>query len=222
MEILNEIHNRTLALTLQPGEQKHIVLLSPENLNLQIRQLRDSSLKLHVISLTDVSSAIDISVTQDEEHCATELYGLSLTRGEQTIDLATHVLHNVGHGQSKQLFKNVLMDSSRATFYGELKVLPDAQKTEAFQTNRNILLSPTAKMRTRPQLEIYADDVKCSHGATTGQLDAQALFYMQQRGISLHDAQLLLLQAFLSDVLTSLPDDELRSSIEATIAQRLR
>lgn len=221
MQVINN-HTGHLALTLQEGKQEHLVLLNPGAFTLAVNQLPGSSFSLHVINMGDESALQDIAVNIDGEHCSTELYGLSLTRGEQTVDVATHVLHNVGHGQSKQLFKNVLMDSSCATFYGELKVLPDAQKTEAFQTNRNILLSPTAKMRTRPQLEIYADDVKCSHGATTGQLDAQALFYMQQRGISLHDAQLLLLQAFLSDVLTSLPDDELRSSIEATIAQRLR
>ena len=115
----------------------------------------------------------------------------------------------------------MLADSSRATFYGELKVLPDAQKTEAFQTNRNILLSREAKMRTRPQLEIYADDVKCSHGATTGQLDPNALFYLQQRGIPLAEAQRLLLQAFFEDVITTIPDETLQEDIRAQISARL-
>ena len=219
MTILSDID--TLELTVPAGEEKHWVLLSPEDVTLRIRQLRDSRLTLHVISLSDADARISITVAQDEPGCSTDLYGLAFTRGKQTVDLETHVLHNVGGGQSHQLFKNVLADESRASFYGELKVLPDAQKTEAFQTNRNILLSPKAKMRTRPQLEIYADDVKCSHGATTGQLDPNALFYFQQRGIPFAEAQRLLLQAFFEDVLKPIPDETIQEDIRAKINARL-
>ena len=219
MTILSDID--TLELTVPAGEKKHWVLLSPEDVTLRIRQLRDSRLTLHVISLSDTDARISITVAQDEPGCSTDLYGLAFTRGKQTVDLETHVLHNVGGGQSQQLFKNVLADESRASFYGELKVLPDAQKTEAFQTNRNILLSPKAKMRTRPQLEIYADDVKCSHGATTGQLDPNALFYLQQRGIPFAEAQRLLLQAFFEDVLKPIPDETIQEDIRAKINARL-
>ena len=210
-----------MELTVPAGETKHLVLLSPPSVTLRVRQLRDSTLVLHVFSLDDRDAKLCITVCQDEPGCTTSLYGLAFTRGTQTVDVETHVLHNVGGGRSNQLFKNVLADESRASFYGELKVLPDAQKTEAFQTNRNILLSPKAKMRTRPQLEIYADDVKCSHGATTGQLDQNALFYLQQRGIPLPEAQRLLLQAFFEEVLTSLPDEKLQEDIRAKINARL-
>ena len=210
-----------MELTVSAGEKKHLVLLSPENVTLRIRQLRDSELTLHVFSLDDRDAKTCITVCQDEPGCATSLYGLAFARGKQTVDVETHVLHNVGGGRSNQLFKNVLADESRVSFYGELKVLPDAQKTEAFQTNRNILLSPAAKMRTRPQLEIYADDVKCSHGATTGQLDQNALFYLQQRGIPLPEAQRLLLQAFFEEVLSALPDEKLQEDIRAKINARL-
>ena len=220
MQIFENI-DKTLSLTVAAGEKKHMLLLSPGNAVLHIRQLKDSELTLHVLSLSDADAHVEITVAQDEPGCTTNLYGLAFTRGTQTVDVETHVLHNVGGGTSNQLFKNVLADSSRATFYGELKVLPDAQKTEAFQTNRNILLSREAKMRTRPQLEIYADDVKCSHGATTGQLDPNALFYLQQRGIPLAEAQRLLLQAFFEDVITTIPDETLQEDIRAQISARL-
>ena len=220
MQILENI-DKTLSLTVAAGEKKHMLLLSPLNAQLNIRQLKDSELTLHVLSLSDADAKVSVTVAQDEPCCTTSLYGLAFTRGTQTVDVETHVLHNVGGGTSNQLFKNVLADSSRATFYGELKVLPDAQKTEAFQTNRNILLSREAKMRTRPQLEIYADDVKCSHGATTGQLDPNALFYLQQRGIPLAEAQRLLLQAFFEDVITTIPDDALQENLRQQINTRL-
>lgn len=222
MNLQTNLHNQSLNLTLKAGEEQHVVLLNPENVSLHVCQEENSSFRLHVVSLSDASSSIQVTVEQNARGCQTALYGLALTRGQQEVTLETHVLHNVGGGRSEQLFKNVLMDESKAAFWGELKVMPDAQQTEAFQTNRNILLSGKARMRTQPQLEIYADDVKCSHGATTGQLDEQALFYMRQRGISLRDARLLLLQAFLSDVLTSLPDEALREQIEETMEQRLR
>lgn len=220
MQILENI-DKTLSLTVAAGEKKHMLLLSPGNAVLHIRQLKDSELTMHVLSLSDADAKVSVTVAQDEPGCTTSLYGLAFTRGTQTVDVETHVLHNVGGGTSSQLFKNVLADSSRATFYGELKVLPDAQKTEAFQTNRNILLSREAQMRTRPQLEIYADDVKCSHGATTGQLDPNALFYLQQRGIPLAEAQRLLLQAFFEDVITTIPDETLQEDIRAQISARL-
>ena len=220
MQILENIE-KTLSLTVEAGETKHLVLLSPGDVTLRIRQLRGSQLTLHVLSLSDADAKVSVTVAQDEPGCSTSLYGLAFTRGTQTVEVETHVLHNVGGGTSNQLFKNVLADRSRATFYGELKVQPDAQKTEAFQTNRNILLSPDAKMRTRPQLEIYADDVKCSHGATTGQLDPNALFYLQQRGIPRAEAQRLLLQAFFEDVLATIPDEPLRDTLRTQINKRL-
>lgn len=217
MKVLS-LHNETLRWTLKPGEESEVLLLSPVDVELTIDQQAGSRLQLFVVSLGEESGRVSLTVEQNGEGCRTELYGLALTRGAQQVDVETHVLHNVGGGHSEQLFKNVLMDSSRCSFYGELKVLPDAQKTEAYQTNRNILLSKTARMRTRPQLEIYADDVRCSHGATTGQLSDQALFYMRQRGIAEREARLMLLQAFLADVLTPLPDEQLRDDLAAQLA----
>lgn len=198
-------------LTLKQGQEEHLVLVNPHNATLSVEQKAGSSLLLHVISLDGQDSTLDFSVRQGEEGCSTRLYGLGILSGKQQFGLTTRVHHAYqsanGNGFSDQLFKYVLLDEAQGSFYGELKVLPDAQKTEAHQTNRNILLSPHAKMQTRPQLEIYADDVKCSHGATTGQLDEQALFYMQQRGISRRSAQRLLLLSFLSEALNGLPDE---------------
>ena len=141
------------------------------------------------------------------------MYGLALLHSQQQHHLTTRVLHNVGGGYSSQLFKFVLDDESKASFKGELKILPDAQQVEAYQTNRNILLSRQAEMTTEPQLEIYADDVKASHGATTGQLDDSALFYMQQRCISRETARKLLLCAFFEDVLRTLPNEQMQEDI---------
>ena len=130
---------------------------------------------------------------------------------------ATHVHHNVGGGESKQLIKFVLDENAKGEFFGELKIAPNAQKTEAHQTNRNLLLSDTAVMRTRPQLEIYADDVKATHGASTGQLDESALFYMQQRCLSEQTARRLLIGAFMKDVLETISDDAQREQLVQAI-----
>ncbi|MBQ2608375.1 MAG: SufD family Fe-S cluster assembly protein, partial [Paludibacteraceae bacterium] len=134
-------------------------------------------------------------------------------RGEDKVETETHVRHSVGGGESKQLVKFVLADQAQGAFYGELQIAKDAQKTKTEQVNRNLLLSREAQMRTRPQLEIYADDVQASHGATTGQLDESALFYMQQRGISRDVAYRMLVVAFLKDVLDTLSDERQREEL---------
>ena len=217
MKVL-EINNQQTELTLEAGQEEHLFLMNPTNVRLHIQQQAGSKLLIHSISLCPETAAgngteqqseahNEIIVEQQAEGCETRILGLALLKGEQQLDLTTRVLHNVGGGYSDQLLKFVLDDQAQGSFYGELKVMPDAQKTEAHQTNRNILLSRSAKIKTKPQLEIYADDVKCSHGATTGQLDSNALFYMQQRGVSLSSARRLLLAAFLSDVLQGLPEE---------------
>ena len=116
----------------------------------------------------------------------------------------------------------MLDDSAKGGFTGKLYVAKDAQKTQAYQTNRNILLKASAKMRTKPQLEIYADDVKCSHGATIGQLDDKAMFYMRQRGIPESEARLLLMYAFTADVIENIRIDALQDRIKMLVEKRLR
>jgi Fe-S cluster assembly protein SufD len=121
---------------------------------------------------------------------------------------------------SNELYKGVMDDKSAAVFNGKIFVRKDAQKTNAYQSNRNILLSPNATINTKPQLEIYADDVKCSHGTSTGKLDETALFYLKSRGIGFENAQKLLLQAFVSEVYEKLPNQEFKSIIQNRIEQR--
>ena len=179
-----------------------------EEVRLNIEQEADSHVKIHVIN-----APFSITVNQIGEGCSTEIYGLEHLRGEDDVTAETHVTHSVGGGTSNQLVKFVLEDNARGRFIGDLKIAPDAQQTEAHQTNRNLVLSEKAEMRTQPQLEIYADDVKATHGASTGQLDESALFYMQQRGIDKEKARQLLVNAFMKDVLNTISDEALREQL---------
>jgi len=179
-----------------------------EEVNLQIDQEAGSHVKIHVIN-----ASFCITVNQLGEGCSTEIYALEYLHGEENVTAETHVTHAVGGGSSNQLIKFVLDDNARGRFIGDLKIAPDAQQTEAHQTNRNLLLSETAEMRTQPQLEIYADDVQATHGASTGQLDESALFYMQQRGIGQQKARQLLVNAFMKEVLDTISDETIKANL---------
>ncbi|MBR0195714.1 MAG: SufD family Fe-S cluster assembly protein [Paludibacteraceae bacterium] len=179
-----------------------------EEVKLCIEQEAGSHVKIHVIN-----ASFCITVNQIGEGCSTEIYGLEHLHGEDNVTAETHVTHAVGGGRSNQLIKFVLDDNSRGRFIGDLKIAPDAQQTEAHQTNRNLLLSETAEMRTQPQLEIYADDVQATHGASTGQLDESALFYMQQRGIDKNKARQLLVNAFMKEVIDTISDEKIREEL---------
>ena len=211
------LHNPTPHI-IPAGETRELVLLNELNAQYHFIQEEGSTLRLHILCLSDATSSDEqwqasITVEQNATNCRTELSGMGLLHGTQQAHIHTNVLHNIGGGYSSQLFKFVLDEQSRGSFRGELKILPDAQQTEAYQTNRNILLSRQAEMLTEPQLEIYADDVKASHGATTGQLDESALFYMQQRCIDRDTAAKLLLCAFFDEVLKTLSDTELQEKL---------
>ena len=195
------------------GENRDLLFLNPQNLDIDIELERDARLQLHIISIDGADSANRIRVLFSDKGSEAHLYGLALTSGTQHLGILTEVTHSGGGCTSRQTFKYLLRDQSEASFRGLLKVAPDAQKTDASQTNRNILLSPDARMHTEPQLEIYADDVRCSHGASTGQLDESALFYMQQRCLSADDARTLLLQAFCADILSGINDQQLQEQI---------
>ncbi|MBQ8101198.1 MAG: SufD family Fe-S cluster assembly protein [Paludibacteraceae bacterium] len=211
----------TQHITLQRDERRELVLLNPTEADLCILQEAGSVLRLHLINLDGRDADNRITVEQRGAGCETELYGLALTHGTQQVNNLTHVNHAIGGGCSAQLFKYILDGQSRGFYRGELVIARDAQQTSAQQTNRNLLLCEGARMRTMPQLEIYADDVKASHGATTGQLDEHALFYMQQRGIPKEKARQLLLQAFMADVVDSISDEAMRESIRQTIEKQL-
>jgi Fe-S cluster assembly protein SufD len=148
--------------------------------------------------------------------------GLFLTDKNQHVDTYTVIDHESPHCTSNQHYKGVLDDSSTGAFNGKIHVYPDAQKTQAYQSNKNILLTDSARMNSKPQLEIYADDVKCSHGATVGQLDEDALFYLQSRGIPRDESRLMLMEAFTHDVTSRIKQPALQERISDLVGKRLR
>ena len=156
------------------------------------------------------------------EHAHATIGGLSINDKEQHVDNYAFLDHLVPNCTSNELFKYVLQERSTGVFCGKILVEKDAQKTLAYQTNRNLIVSPDAKMFAKPQLEIYADDVKCSHGLTTGHLDDEAMFYLQARGISKNEAQMLLMVAFTKDVLDLINIETLKERLEYLIDKRFR
>jgi len=189
---------------------------------LLIDQKDSSNVLANVITLHNGLTRNMIEIAVNGEHCDTTLAGMVIGDKNQQVDNFTSILHNKPNCTSRELFKYVLDDVSKGAFTGKLYVARDAQKTAAFQTNKNILLNRSAKMRTKPQLEIYADDVKCSHGATIGQLDESALFYMRQRGIPQKEARLLLMFAFTADVIEDIRIDALKDRMKLLVEKRLR
>ena len=208
---------------LHKGEIFEHVYLNEPSVDLQIIQEAGSRVKIVVVNLPDASNqsavANRISIEQAGEGCETEIYALAYLHGAEKVTTETHVRHAVGGGKSNQLVKFVLDDNARGHFIGDLKIVKDAQQTEAHQTNRNLLLSETAEMRTQPQLEIYADDVQATHGASTGQLDESALFYMQQRGIGKEKARQLLVNAFMREIVDAISDERMREMVEERITE---
>lgn len=156
------------------------------------------------------------------EHAHVDAGGLAICDGSQHIDNFAFLDHAVPNCTSNELFKTVLDDRATGVFCGKILVEKDAQKTQAYQNNRNLLASSTAQMFSKPQLEIYADDVKCSHGLTTGQLDEEALFYMRARGIDKDEAKLLLMVAFTRDVVDLVRIDTLQDRLAMLIEKRFR
>lgn len=156
------------------------------------------------------------------ERALLDLDGLGVLDDDKLLDNWSDIRHSVPNCTSDQLFKYTMNDTAVGSFSGLIYVARDAQHTSAFQNNRNLLLSDTAKMFSKPQLEIYADDVKCSHGMATGELDEKAVFYMQQRGIPRMEARLILTVAFMSDVLDKIEYEPLRKRLSATVDNRYR
>ncbi|WP_025762010.1 Fe-S cluster assembly protein SufD [Dyadobacter tibetensis] len=163
----------------------------------------------------------NLSIRINGEHCEAHMYGLYFPDGTQHVDNHTVADHMKPNSESNELYKGILRDKSKGVFNGKIFVRPDAQKTNAFQSCKNIVLSNEATMNTKPQLEIWADDVKCTHGTTTGQIDEEALFYMRSRGISRPEAMSLLMYAFCADVVSQIKIDSIREYLEGVIAEKL-
>ncbi|OFX88169.1 MAG: Fe-S cluster assembly protein SufD [Bacteroidetes bacterium GWF2_33_16] len=190
--------------------------------HLFFHQEKDSKVTNNTISLHGGVIRNNISVLLNGEGCENNTYGLYLTDKGQHIDNYIFIDHAKPNCISNQLFKGVLDDFATGAFNGKILVRKDAQKTQAYQANNNILLTDDADIKTRPQLEIYADDVKCSHGATVGQLDENAMFYMRARGIPKKEAKLLLMYAFAHEVIQKIKVPALKDRINDLVEKRLR
>ncbi|OFX46387.1 MAG: Fe-S cluster assembly protein SufD [Bacteroidetes bacterium GWA2_30_7] len=181
-----------------------------------------SKLLSNIITLHGGVVRNNVYVNIDGEHCESNLYGLYLSDKWQNVDNYTYISHNKPNCTSNQFYKGILDDASIGAFNGKIYVSRDAQKTSAYQANNNILLTNDAKINSKPQLEIYADDVKCSHGATSGQIDENALFYLRSRGISEKEARFLLLYAFTNEIIKEIKVEVLRDRINNLVDKRLR
>jgi Fe-S cluster assembly protein SufD len=190
--------------------------------NLSSRQQRNSRFRAHTVTLDGSLVRNDLGALLAEEGAECVLNGVFLGRGSQLIDNHTVVDHAVPHGTSRELYKGILCGKSKGVFRGRVIVRPDAQKTDAEQSNPNLLVADGAEINTKPQLEIYADDVKCSHGSAIGRLDADALFYLRSRGIDEERARLVLTRGFAVEVLEQLPAPALRDATLALLEERLR
>jgi Fe-S cluster assembly protein SufD len=186
-----------------------------------VRQGRDSHGQSFSVSLGAALCRNNLDVALDGPGVEAEMYGLYLGRGTQEVDNHTSLLHAHPNCGSREIYKGILDGRSHGVFNGKIYVTPIAQKTDAKQTNRAILLSDQARVDTKPQLEIFADDVKCTHGATVGSIDPQAAFYCRSRGIPEAKTRKVLTYAFAAEVLELLPWGEVRDRLEAEVMRRL-
>jgi len=182
---------------------------------------RASSSSSHAMAFGGLIARHDAVAVLGDEGADCTLNGLYLADGTQLVDNHTEIDHATPHGSSHELYKGILTGRARAVFNGRIRVRPDAQKTDAKQTNKTLLLSDDAQINTKPQLEIFANDVKCTHGATVGQLSEDALFYLRARGIGLDDARSLLVKAFATDVTSRIGLEPVRAEFDRLLAGRL-
>lgn len=189
--------------------------------NLNVNQAADSQYEFFQLVDGSKLGRSDICVQLDGENAQCNINSLTLSKNNQHIDNNIIVNHNSAQTHSSQFVKSILFDTSTGVFNGRTVVHENAQKITAQQTNKNILLSKKAKMNANPQLEIYADDVKCSHGSTTGQIDEDALFYLQSRGINKQDAMELMVVGFANEVLDKIPHPEIKKAVYTEFTVKL-
>jgi Fe-S cluster assembly protein SufD len=228
--MVNERSITNLLSEIYVGENSNVEIYKIQNQhndayqlsNLYIHQEANSTVSVNTISLHGGLIRNNLKVTLNGENASTNLYGLYLVDRKQQVDNYTLIDHVAPHCNSTELYKGILDDEAKGTFRGKIMVQKDAQKTNSYQKNDNLLLSDNATMNSMPQLEIYADDVKCSHGATVGYLDNEAMFYLQSRGINSKEARLLLMNAFASEVINKIGIPSLRDRLSYLVQQRLR
>lgn len=223
----NYFHNAVTEIKVAQNAHVHFSRLQNESRkallvdNFETDIYRDATFTSTVISLSGDMVRNNLSLNLLDAGCVGNMYGLYLLNGKTHVDNHTNVDHTKAQAESNELYKGILADQSRGVFNGKIFVRQDAQKTNAFQQNNNILLSEDATVNTKPQLEIWADDVKCSHGCTTGQLDEEAMFYLQARGLGKDQAKGLLLYAFAGEVLDKISDENFREFVTEIVQERL-
>ena len=185
-----------------------------------VDQHEGSNVLIDGITLINGFTRNNYHVEVNGEHAETHLLGMTIASGEQHVDSHTFISHNAPRCNSNEMFKYVLNDNAVGAFAGKILVQPNCPRVEAYQGNRNLCGAPTAKMYTKPQLEIYTDDVMCSHGSAVGQLDEDALFYMRTRGIGIDEARRLLMQAFVADVIDGVRLDALKDRLHYLVEKR--
>ena len=190
--------------------------------NADVEQDGDSTFSSYAIDLGGRLVRNNLVTTLNNPGTGTNFYGVYFAKGEQHIDNHTFIDHAVPHCISNELYKGILTDKAHGVFNGKVMVRRDAQKTNAFQQNSSLVLSDKAQMDSKPQLEIFADDVRCSHGATIGQLDESAVFYLRSRGLSDDQARFMLQQAFLEEVIEFMKLEPVRAFAEQLILEKFR
>jgi Fe-S cluster assembly protein SufD len=185
-----------------------------------VNQGKDSTFTINTITLDGGLVRNNLNIDVNGQNCETNLSGAYILKGKQHVDNHTIVDHKVAHCESNELYKGVIDEQATAVFNGKVFVRKDAQKINAFQSNGNVLLSDDATVNSKPELEIYADDVKCSHGSTTGQLDEEAVFYLRARGISEKGARALMVSAFIGEVLEKIENEAVQAYVYAKIEEK--
>lgn len=185
-----------------------------------VQQDQDSNFTINTITLNGALVRNDLNIFVNGSNCETHLNGGYILKGNQHVDNHTVVDHKVPHCESNELYKGVIADKATAVFNGKVFVRKDAQKINAFQSNGNVLLGNDATVNSKPELEIYADDVKCSHGSTTGQLDEEAIFYLRARGLSDATARQLMVGAFVGEVFEKIENESVVTRIHEILDER--
>lgn len=188
----------------------------------QVYQEKNSTFSINTITTNGKLVRNDLNIVVNGENCETNLAGVYAGKDKQHIDNHTTVDHKLGHCESNEIYKGVMDGQSTGVFNGKVYVRPNAQKINAYQSNGNVLLSKDASIRSKPELEIYADDVRCSHGSTTGQLDEEGVFYLRSRGLSEKNARKLMVSAFIAEALEEIKNEDVRTFVDQLLDNRFQ
>jgi Fe-S cluster assembly protein SufD len=217
--------NTATEFSLDDGANITSVRLNTEGQNVQhmgttgVRQQRNSRFESHSVGFGGTLRRHDLHVRLEGEGGECKLNGVVVTQGTQHYDNHTTIEHVAAHCNSEESYRNIAADKSHAIFNGRIHIHQDAQKSNANMSNKNLLLTNGAEINTKPELEIYADDVKCAHGATIGQLDNESIFYLVSRGLSRRDAKVLLTMAFINELVAQIPVELVRNTANTGLNQ---